>query len=179
MKRAIRIAGVLFSLGVIAWIWWAYQSGFFDRVRRPPAKPSAFNQAITHPVAFAENHFTGGIGAILGVDSQSGLAAIRQVVNGSPAQKAGLSNGDVIIKINGTATTGKSLKQIVDEIRGFPGGRITLTVQRVGTTNLEMTLFRRSWSGLGLPIAPSPGALPVPVLPVAPVTPSGSNSPPR
>jgi C-terminal processing protease CtpA/Prc len=136
------------------------------------------NQAIAHPAAFAENHLKGGIGVVLAVDSQTGLPKIMQVISGSPAQKAGLCSGDVITKINGAATTGHRLTQAVDELRGFAGGGVTLTVQR-GGTNVEMTLHRKSWSGLGVPYATPSSNGPVPVLPASSVTLPASNYPPR
>jgi len=178
MKRPVRIAAILLLLGILAWFLWAYRGGFFSGARQPSTSTSTLDQAITHPVVFAENHFKGGIGVMLTMDPQSGSPKVVQVVNGSPAEKAGLSKGDVIARINGTAMAGKPLAQIVDELRGFVGGQVRLTVQRAGSTNLEMTLHRSSWSGLGISYSTSSSNGPAFAIPSAAVT-SASNGPSR
>jgi hypothetical protein len=61
----------------------------------------SIDSAITNPISFAKNHFTGGIGAMMASDSLTGLPQIAQVVAGSPAEKAGLRAGDIILQING------------------------------------------------------------------------------
>src|ERR1700733_11815344 len=118
MKRPVRIAVILLLLGILAWFWWAYRGGFLSGARQPSTSTSTLDQAITNPAIFAENHFKGGIGAMRTMDPQSGSRKVVQVVNGSPAEKAGLSKGDVIARFNGTAMGGKPLAQIVDELRG-------------------------------------------------------------
>ena len=107
--------------------------------------------AVTGPVAFAKSRFTGGIGAIMLIDPKTGVPVIHQVMAGSPAEAAGLHDGDVVLKVNGIATSGQKLAQVVDSIRGFTGGGVTLTIQRTGSTNLEFVLHRSSWKHLGVP----------------------------
>jgi len=59
-------------------------------------------QLLSDPVKFVNQHFKGGIGASLSGHT-SGLPVIRGVWPGSPAEKAGLKGGDVILEINGRA----------------------------------------------------------------------------
>jgi membrane-associated protease RseP (regulator of RpoE activity) len=179
MKRSIRTTAILLLLVVAILFWWARRSSFLNRFRQPPATASTLNQVIAHPVAFAENHFKGGIGVVLAFDSKTGLASVMQVIPGSPAEKAGLCKGDVVMKINGTTTAGMPLAQVVDELRGFVGGGVTVTIQRAGTNNLEMILHRKSWSGLGVPYATPSSNGPVPAIPGSPVTLPAGNSPAR
>jgi membrane-associated protease RseP (regulator of RpoE activity) len=161
MNRAAKVAAILVLLGIIVLIWSVFRNGSHIG----PRAPTSLNQAIDHPIEFAKNHFTGGIGVLLNTDSRSGLVVIADVLDNSPASEASLRRGDAIIEINGKATKGKALKQIADEMRGMTGGEINLTIQRAGSTNLEVTLHRSSWSHLGaspyLPAAaPIPGRSP-------------------
>jgi membrane-associated protease RseP (regulator of RpoE activity) len=161
MNRTVKVAAILLLLGFMVLIW----SAFRTHSSVGPRAPSAVSQAIDHPVDFAKNHFTGGIGVLLGTD-HSGLTAVEEVLNGSPASNAGLREGDAIIEINGVATKGKALAQVTGEIRGITGGEINLTIQRAGSTNQEVTLHRSSWSHLGRsPYSTSPATPAIPGLP--------------
>lgn len=162
MNRAVKVAAILLLLGFMVLIW----SAFRAHSSVGPHAPSALNQAIDHPVDFAKNHFTGGIGVLLGTDPKSGLILVQQVFDGSPASNAGLRDGDAIIEINGVPTKGKALAQVTGEIRGITGGEINLTIQRAGSTNQEVTLHRSSWSHLGRsPYSISPATPAIPGLP--------------
>jgi regulator of sigma E protease len=55
---------------------------------------------------------------------------LGQVVEGSPAHKAGLRAGDRIVAIDGTAVT--SWQQVVSSVREKPGATLTLEVERDG-----------------------------------------------
>ncbi|MEO3790733.1 trypsin-like peptidase domain-containing protein [Nonomuraea sp. B10E15] len=61
-------------------------------------------------------------------------ALIRQVVPGSPADKAGLKQGDLLTKIGDTPVTGGDT--VVGQVRGFTvGQRVQITYQRDGEPN--------------------------------------------
>ena len=79
---------------------------------------------------------TGGA-AIAKTTSSAGAAPI---VPGSPAAKAGLQAGDVIIAVNGTSVA--SVNQFVATIANYaPGNTVTLTVNRGGETkSIKLTL---------------------------------------
>ena len=115
--------------------------------RQAPLK-DVFHSEITNAVGFAKSHFTGGVGVVLKADAASGLPMINQVVAGSPAEKAGLLKGDIIVQVDGVAT--RTLAQTVDRMRGFAAGSVTLTIQRPGSTNLEFSIHRNSWKSLGI-----------------------------
>ncbi|MCX6764689.1 MAG: S41 family peptidase [Candidatus Nealsonbacteria bacterium] len=51
-------------------------------------------------------------------------------LEGTPAQKAGLRPGDIILEIDGTSTSGMSVEEAVDLIRGPKGTEVTLNIFR-------------------------------------------------
>lgn len=72
-----------------------------------------------------------GIGAELGQNTDN-LPIVISPISGYPADKAGLKSQDIIISVNGKTTTGQTLSQIVDSIRGPKGTDVTLVVARAG-----------------------------------------------
>ncbi|MEU0569311.1 trypsin-like peptidase domain-containing protein [Nonomuraea sp. NPDC005983] len=61
-------------------------------------------------------------------------ALVRQVTDGSPAQKAGLQQGDLITKIGNVAVDGGDT--VVGQVRGFkPGQQVKITYMRDGKTH--------------------------------------------
>ncbi len=97
-----------------------------------PTDAQQFNQELN-------NSFT-GIGAELGQDS-AGDVIIVAPISGFPAAKAGIQAGDVIVSINGTSTSGMSIDQAVDDIRGPAGTKVTLQIVR-GSNQLSFTITR-------------------------------------
>ncbi len=75
-----------------------------------------------------------GIGAEL--SSQDGQPVIVAPIPGSPAQKAGIRAGDIIVRVNGQPVTGLTLDQVVNLVRGPVGSSVTLTVLHKGETTL-------------------------------------------
>ena len=67
-------------------------------------------------------------------------ALIRQVTYGSPADKAGLKQGDLITKIGDTPVEGGDT--VVGQVRGFKvGQQVQITYMRDGkSSNLSVTL---------------------------------------
>jgi membrane-associated protease RseP (regulator of RpoE activity) len=105
---------------------------------------------LRHPLDFAKSRITGGIGVILNVDPATGLPILQAIGTGSPAERAGLKPGDVIVKIDNKSTAGVALTQIVEEIRGVAAMNVTLTVQHTGSTRqLNCVIRRTSWNALG------------------------------
>lgn len=74
----------------------------------------------------------------------------RQVVivapfDGSPAQKAGLRPGDVILRVDGEDVTGLALSQVANRILGPEGSTVSLTVMNPATGDLRtVSLIRTS-----------------------------------
>jgi carboxyl-terminal processing protease len=72
-----------------------------------------------------------GIGAELHV--KDGHFVILAPLDNSPAQKAGLHPGDIIMKVNGRGISALSLDQVVERITGPVGTAVTLTILSPGT----------------------------------------------
>jgi len=69
-----------------------------------------------------------GIGAT--VSKRFGYAAVVSVIPGSPADKAGLSAGDIIETVEGLSTHDLSLAAVKNHLNGEPGSRLELTIIR-------------------------------------------------
>ena len=68
-----------------------------------------------------------GIGAEVQMKNQQLI--IVAPIDGSPAQKAGLKPGDIILKVDGKEVSGLPLGQAVEHILGPPGTPVKLTIQ--------------------------------------------------
>jgi carboxyl-terminal processing protease len=82
-----------------------------------------------------------GIGATVGVRDKQ-IMIIAPVPN-SPADKAGIRAGDIILGVNGESTEGLSLEEVVLHIRGPKGESVRVTIQHQGeTTPVELEIVR-------------------------------------
>jgi|UniRef100_A0A7V3VUH3 carboxyl-terminal processing protease len=82
----------------------------------------------------------GGIGAQIG--TREDKIVIISPLEGTPAYRAGLLPGDHIIMVDSIPTKGKSVDVVVKQIRGTPGTKVLLTIQREGIPepfNVEIT----------------------------------------
>ena len=82
----------------------------------------------------------GGLGIEVGVED--GFVKVVSPIDDTPASKAGIEAGDLIVKINGTPTQGQTMQEAVDKMRGKIGEKITLTLVRDGGTPFDVTLAR-------------------------------------
>jgi carboxyl-terminal processing protease len=82
-----------------------------------------------------------GIGAE--VQKKNNQVVIVAPVDGSPAQRAGLKPGDIILKVNGENVGGLPLEQAVSRILGPPGTTVKLTILNPGTgRTVDIALVR-------------------------------------
>jgi len=70
----------------------------------------------------------GGLG--LEVTLEDGVIRVVAPIDGTPADKAGLKAGDLIISLDGIKVEGQSLDEAVSLMRGEPGSEIILTIVR-------------------------------------------------
>lgn len=80
-----------------------------------------------------------GIGVVISQDINTGTITMVQVYEGSPAEKAGLMDNDVLYKVGKVEVTGMDLSEVVGYIKGEKGTSVELTVLR-GDENEEVTV---------------------------------------
>lgn len=83
----------------------------------------------------------GGLGIEVGMEN--GFVKVIAPIDDTPADRAGVQAGDLIIRIDGQPVKGMSLNEAVTLMRGEPGSKITLTVVRDGREQpFDLTLER-------------------------------------
>jgi len=100
---------------------------------------------LTPQMVKSERQFTSGqfegIGAQ--VESKENHIVILATFDNSPAQRAGLRAGHIILKVNGNDITGLGVEQVVSQILGPAGTNVTLTILDPKTgQSFEITLTR-------------------------------------
>jgi len=74
----------------------------------------------------------GGVGIQILMDQQTRQLIVVTPLYGTPAHKAGIRAGDVILRIDGVGTHGLSIHDAAERMRGKPGEPVVLTVQHPG-----------------------------------------------
>ncbi|MDP3877476.1 MAG: S41 family peptidase [Methylobacter sp.] len=83
----------------------------------------------------------GGLG--IEVTMENGFIKVVSPIDDTPAQRAGIKAGDLIIRLDDEPVKGLSLADAVKKMRGEPGSKIVLTVVREGMeAPLKLTLTR-------------------------------------
>jgi membrane-associated protease RseP (regulator of RpoE activity) len=145
MRRAVRISTIICLVAAVGFGLWLVRRSYQSRPA-PVQVGGAVQSAWSNAVESARNRFTGGVGVLLRLDN--GRPVVQGVGAGSPAEAAGLHAGDVVLEVNGAATAGMPLAQVVESFRGFTGGRVEVAVQRAGNSNVTCVIRRTSWNSL-------------------------------
>ncbi len=83
----------------------------------------------------------GGLGIEVGMEN--GFVKVISPIDETPAARAGVEAGDLIIKLDEKSVKGMSLQQAVEHMRGAKGSEITLTIVRDGKDQpFELVLVR-------------------------------------
>ncbi len=99
----------------------------------------------------------GGIGAY--VRMQEGRVVVSPMPN-SPAERAGLEDGDVVLEANGQPLSDRGLEEVVSMVRGEAGTRLSLLVERQGEPEpLELQVVRGDIEVLSVDRSLLPGAI--------------------
>lgn len=86
-----------------------------------------------------------GIGAGLSQDAKTMEVTVSKVYSGTPAEEAGLKNGDQILKVDQFKAESMELSALVKKIRGDEGTMVHLQVYRESTgETLELDVERRN-----------------------------------
>ena len=72
----------------------------------------------------------GGLGIVVGIED--GFVKVISPIDDTPADKAGIKAGDLIIRLDETPVKGMSLDEAVKLMRGKPGTSIDLLIVREG-----------------------------------------------
>lgn len=101
-------------------------------------EPEAFESLQVH----TSGEF-GGLGIEVGMED--GFVRVIAPIDDTPAQRAGIKAGDLIIKLDDTPVQGLSLSEAVDLMRGDIGSEIRITLVREGVEKpFDLTLVRDS-----------------------------------
>lgn len=82
----------------------------------------------------------GGLG--LEVESSAGAVRVIAPMPGSPAARAGLVPGDLIVRVDDLPLLGVPLPEAIARMRGQPGTAVKITVQRPGADEFTVALTR-------------------------------------
>jgi carboxyl-terminal processing protease len=83
----------------------------------------------------------GGLG--LEVTSENGYVKVISPIDDTPAARAGMKAGDLILALDGQTVQGLTLNEAVDKMRGPANSRIKLTVKREGVDKpVEVSMNR-------------------------------------
>ncbi len=100
-----------------------------------PEQLSFFSQQV-------EQEF-GGIGIQVQLHPKTGRLMVMTPLPGTPAYKAGVRAGDIIMEINGESTEGMSLTEAVKRLKGKPGEKVTIGVLHQGAKDIEQITIVR------------------------------------
>jgi carboxyl-terminal processing protease len=84
----------------------------------------------------------GGLGIEVGMED--GFVKVISPIEDTPAFRAGVKPGDLIIKLDDTPVKGMSLNDAVKKMRGKPNSPITLTISRKGETAPVVVTLNRA-----------------------------------
>ncbi len=103
---------------------------------------SGYMDAETYPMFNSDlSGEVEGIGAVVQTDEKTKEISIAQVLDGSPAQAAGLKSGDVFVKVEGADVSQSTQFDLVRLVRGKEGTSVNLTMRR-GTETLDFKIKR-------------------------------------
>jgi len=82
----------------------------------------------------------GGLG--MQISEKNEIPNVISPIDGTPAARAGVEPGDLIIMINHSSTQGVNLSKVVSLLRGDPGTKVTITILRGKQAPFDVTLTR-------------------------------------
>lgn len=84
-----------------------------------------------------------GIGVYMRADIEANTITVEDTIPGSPAEEAGLKNGDKILKIDGVEYKAEEISKVSEHVKGKEGTKVTLTIERDGKT-IDLEIARKS-----------------------------------
>lgn len=112
-----------------------YVAGFDD------VYTAYYDEEATQQLMESTTGVYSGVGAVMTQNYQTWLVEITNVYKNSPAEKAGLKEGDILLSVDGREIGNEDLSEIVTWIKGEKGTEVKLGVYRDGE-ELELTAIR-------------------------------------
>jgi carboxyl-terminal processing protease len=79
------------------------------------------------------------------IEMKNGHVVVVAPIDGSPAQRAGLKPGDIIVKVAGQDISDWPISRVVERVTGPPGTRVTLSLEDPRTEHIrDVSLVRAS-----------------------------------
>ncbi|HEY7087289.1 MAG TPA: S41 family peptidase, partial [Tepidisphaeraceae bacterium] len=100
----------------------------------PPARQEDFDRLL-------EGSFK-GVGIQLDQRSDGAPVEVVTPIDGSPAFKAGVMAGDIILKVNGESVDGLRIGEVIKKITGPLGSEVKLTVRHATGDEAELAMTR-------------------------------------
>ena len=72
------------------------------------------------------------VGIGIQLEEEAGEVVVAAPIEGSPAERAGIEAGDVLVAVDGESVRGEEVAQVAEKVRGPEGTRVELTVLRSG-----------------------------------------------
>lgn len=86
-----------------------------------------------------------GIGIYIENNTEDNTITVVSAIAGTPAEEAGITTGDKILKIDGESYTGQQINEAANRMRGTEGSEVVVTVLRSATGMTEdLTLTRKA-----------------------------------
>ena len=126
-------------------IWNAAMEGIIAKMQKAGDQHSEFysSDAVIKFNQDLHQEIVGGVGIRIESHPDLKQPIVVDSVYGSPANKAGIRDGDVIVAVDGHPTKGKNLKDVTKMIKGTVDMPVTLSVLHPGTKQpLDITVVR-------------------------------------
>jgi carboxyl-terminal processing protease len=160
------------NLRLMADAWDVIQKNYVDQAAAQPQKltygaisgmvdalgDTGHSRFLSPEMLKAEHNMTQGQFEGIGVEVQTkdNHLVVVAPIDGTPAQKAGLRPGDIILKVNSQDITGLPLEQAISLILGPAGTSVTLTIaspdsgemRAVTLTRARIALHNVTWTQL-------------------------------
>ena len=81
-----------------------------------------------------------GLGLEVGMEN--GFVKVISPIDDTPADKAGIESGDIILKLDNKPVKGMTLNQAIELMRGPKGSSIDVTIAREGRQPFDLTIVR-------------------------------------
>lgn len=122
------------------------EEGIYDGIMKSLDDPYAAYYTADELIELTQNTegIYYGIGAYIQMDMELNYPKISGIIKNTPAEEAGLIEGDIIYKVNDEDTHNMELSDVVSRIKGDEGTQVHLTIVRRETSEeFEIDVTRR------------------------------------